>query len=354
VDVRRGLAGPNLRAPSWVLAAALLLFTPAVARGDKAEEAAKAKARSRQDALQGVVDAWLETRKGLVDPCSSCGGRGVILRGRFTRTTCTSCNGKKLYIWPKRWQRLRYDLLTPAKRLTLKLADVEAEREKADPESPDTGYLKYARRQRVELVGDRFGRAYAFEGRDTVNRESRWVEVVDPASKRATWFLFSEDTDGPWEETVTPPPEAVPPATVPKVETLKPDETTAIRGKVALVDTKLSFAEGSRDGGTLVLVFAHPNASDASTLVRDFDASLVALATAAFEVAKDASAIRLVVLARWRDKFGEVHKRPFRTAEISREVFGRLRFDRLERAEALSHFGLASPTHEGEILWWKD
>ena len=332
--------------------AALLGLAAGAARAADPEEAAKARAEARLTALRGVVDAWLETRKGLVDPCSRCRGTGVLVRGRFDRVTCPSCKGTKLYIWPKRWQRLRYDVLSPAKRATLKVPEIEAERDKADPNSPDTGYLRYARFQRAELVGDRFGRSWAFEGRDTLVRETRWVEAVDPGTQKPAWFLFSEDVDGPWDETATPAKPA--PAEPAKPETLKSDELAAVRAKVALCETRLSLEDAVREGGTLVLTLSLPKAGDEPALRREADASVVPLTAAALEVAKDATAVRLVVVARWRDTFGEVRKRPYRTAEITRDTWSKIHFDRLQREEALSHFGVASPTYDGEILWWKE
>jgi hypothetical protein len=326
-----------------LLAAVLLGAVPSARAGDDKPQAPPSD-KTRVAALQAVVQAWCKTRENLVGECPTCGGRGY--NGRFGE--CTVCHGKRIYIGPTQWQRLHYDVYSPAKRLKLRLADVRAAR---DGEDPAQVRLKSCRFDRVELVGATFGKAWVFEGKDTVSRESRWVEAVDPSSKKTGWYLWSEDADGPWEES---PSLGGGRTDVAKSEPLKSDELQLVRGKVALVETKLSLEDAARENGTLVLVFSDPKASDATALELDTAASVVALATAALDALKDVPAVRLVVLARWRDKFGEVRKRPFRTAEISRETYGRIHFERLSREEQLSHFTVLSPTYEGEILWWKD
>ena len=331
---------------SRALAIALVLLggaRPAPAGDDK--PTAPPSDRARVAALQAVVQAWCKTRENLVGDCPICGGRGY--NGRFGE--CPTCHGRRLYVGPTQWQRLRYDAYTPAKRLKMKLADVRAAR---DGEDPASVRLKSCRFDRAELVGATFGKAWVFEGKDTVSRESRWVEALDPSTKKTGWFLYSEDTDGPWTEGAATAPGSR--AEVSKSEPLNPDELLLVRGKVALVDTKLSLEDATRENGTLVLVFSHPKASDATALELDTAASVVALAAAALDALKDVPAVRLVVLARWRDTFGEVRKRPFRTAEIARDMYGRIHFERLSREEQLSHFTVLSPTYDGEILWWKD
>ena len=335
-------------APRALALAVVLLSGSAFAEDDKSPPPPSDKMRA--EALKAVVVAWCKTRENLVGVCPTCNGSGVQYRGRFVRGECPSCKGKKQYIGPSQWQRLNYDLYTPARRLKMRIEDVKKAREAEDPL---VVRLRACRFDRVELVGANLARAYVFEGKDTVSRESRWVEVVDPSTKKTGWYIHSEETDGPWTE-APPPAAAAPRADVPKSEPLTSEELLAVRGKVALVETKLSLEDAMRENGSLVLVFSNPKAADATALELDTSASVVPLTTAGFEVMKEAPAIRLVVLARWRDKFGEVRKRPFRTSEITRETFGKIRFDRLAREEALSHFTIASPTYEGEILWWKE
>jgi hypothetical protein len=335
-------------APRALALAVVFLCGRAFAEDDKPQAPASEKARA--EALKVVVQAWAKTRENLVGICPTCNGSGVQYRGRFVRGECPSCKGKKIYIGPSQWQRLNYDLYTPARRLKMRVEDVKKAREAEDPVAVR---LKSWRFDRVELVGANLGRAYVFEGKDTVARESRWVEAVDPSTKKTGWFLFSEETDGPWMESPAVAP-AVSRGDVPKGEPLSSEDLLAVRGKVALVETKLSLEDATRETGTLVLTFYNPKATDATALELDTAVSVVPLTTAGFEVMKDAPAVRLVVLARWRDKFGEVRKRPFRTSEIARDTFGKIHFERLAREEALSHFTMASPTYEGEILWWKD
>ena len=327
-----------------LLCAVLLGASRPSAAGDE-KPSAPPSDKMRAAALQAVVTAWCKTRENLVGDCPTCGGRGY--NGRFGE--CPSCHGKRLYVGPGQWQKLHYDVYSPAKRLKLRLSDVRAAR---DGEDAFNVRLKSCRFDRLQLVGTTFAKAWVFEGKDTVSRESRWVEAVDPSTKKTGWFLYSEDSDGPWSEDAASPVGGR--AEVSKSEPLKSDELQTVRGKVALVDTKLSLEDANRENGTLVLVFADPKASDATTLELDTAASVVALSTAALDAVKDAPGVRLVVLARWRDKFGEVRKRPFRTAEIDRDTYGRIHFDRLSREEQLSHFTMLSPAYEGEILWWKD
>jgi hypothetical protein len=302
--------------------------------------------RARAAALQAAVQEWCKTREALVVDCPACMGKGY--NAKFVE--CPTCKAKKLYVGVAQWQALRYDVFSPAKRAKLRLTDVKAAR---DAEDPVRVRMKDCRYDRVELVGDFFGRAWVFEDKAEVSKESRWIEVLDVAAKKMRWFLWSEDADGPWPgEAAGAPPAASIGSSV--SEPLKPDELLLVRGKVALVETKLSLEDAVREGSALVMVFSHTQAVDGTALELDTNASVVALTTAGLDAMKDVPAVRLVVLAKWRDKFGEVRKRPYRTIEISRETYGRIRFDRLSREEQLSHFTILSPKYEGEILWWKE
>jgi hypothetical protein len=322
------------------LVAVLCLGRPAAAGDDPAKD------RARAAALQAAVQDWCKVREALVGECPACDGKGYT--GKFTE--CATCKGKKIHVGAAGWQRLKYDLYSPAKRAKLRLPEVKSAREGEDPVR---ARMKDCRYDRVELVGDVFGRAWVFEEKEAVSKESRWIEVLDPAAKKPGWFLWSEDADPPW------PGEAAgvatkPSAGVAKSEPLKAEELQSVRGKVALVETKLSLEDAVREDGTLVLILAHPKAGDATAMELDTGASVVALTTAALQAMQDAPAVRIVVLARWRDRFGEVRKRPYRTFEIARDTYGRIHFERLSREEQLSHFTQLSPKYEGEILWWKD
>jgi hypothetical protein len=305
-------------------------------------------ASARTAVLKTRVAAWFDARKALArENCPTCRGWGVVSTRSAVRDACPKCDGRKTVIPTRAFRAVHYDMKSEAWRRRPNATDeANAAYRAADASGATPLLLSTYRIDRVELVGTRFARAWVFEGTDSVSRESRWVLSPDSASKKDVWFLFGEETDGPWEEGPAAP------AAAPS-SPLSPAEHEALRGRVALVETRLGLEGASREGGTLVLRFHDPKASDERLFDLAVESSAFALARAAAKAVPAASDLRLVFLARWRDKFGGVEARPYRTFTISSETLSRAVPENLTQAEVVALFSPRREVHADAILWWR-
>lgn len=301
---------------------------------------------ARAAALRVRAGEWLKARMQLPRvQCPTCRGVGAVVVAANVQQACPRCEARRTIVPKEPFRVVHYDMKTEAWRRAHTQAEANASYRNADTTGSTPLMLRKGRLDRVEVVGARFGRAWVFEENDSVSRESRWVLATDSSAKKENWFVFSEDTDGPWEE----PPAA--PAAPP--QQLGAEELAALRGRVALVETRLSLEGAGMVGPALVARFVDPKAGDASTLDAGLDASAYQLARAAAEGLADVAEVRLVLLARWRDKFGGVEVRPYRALSISREALARVKPENLSREELLSIFSEQRASYDDSIMWWK-
>lgn len=301
---------------------------------------------ARMQALKARVTTWFDARKAQArETCPNCRGYGMVGRGNV----CNKCDGRKSVVPTKAFRTVHYDMKTEAFRKRPNATDeANAAYKAADASGQTPLFLGSWRFDRVEPVGARFGRAWTFEGSDSVSRESRWVLAPDSTLRKDNWFVYSEETDGPWEEG------SAAPAPIPaSASPLPSPELTALRGRVALVETKLSLDDAWMEGTTLVARFQDPKATEERTLDAAIESGVFELARAAAKSLPSAGEVRLVFLARWRDKFGSVDTRPYRTFSIACDALSRAVPENLSRDELVALFARRRETYDDAILWWR-
>jgi hypothetical protein len=337
-----------------LLAGAARAEPPAGAPPAPAKAAPDPAAAARTNALRYRASEWLDARKRLVAvTCGTCKGFGVVIDSRTgLQATCPTCGGARTILAKDPFRRVTYDMRSPAWRRRDGAQD-EANRAylAARGSSRGPGYLRSSRIERVELIGDRYGIVWVFEGTDSVSRPSRWVAVKEDPSKSEGWFLYSPETDGAW-----PDADAANPGGPTAPEPLPADQVDALRTKL-IVARKSPFALESATRVGNVLVVSLFDTSAKSTQEID-DAILDAfpwMTSESLDAQPDVPQVRLAFLARYRDSFGAVTKRTYCMLEIDRETYGKIHFENLKPEEAIGHFHptkLEAP--DGTIPWWKD
>lgn len=311
-----------------------------------------AAAQVRLTMLRARLAEWCEARRNLVDvKCPKCGGFGVLNAGRNGFLTCPRCDGRKAVLEPKAFRKVHYDMKTEAwRRRPDAHKEADAAYRAADGAGRPRLFLKAFRVDRVELVGDRFGLGWIFEGTDDVSRESRWVWDVDPATKRETWFVHEPETDGTFAAPTVPTT-----AAVPTRAPLAPDRLDALRKRLAVAGVKHDLEDAALEGDVLHLrLFAKAPASEAA-LDACVGSDTVPAARIALDAEEGIAAVELTFLARWRDKFGAVQRAPYVTAGIRRADFEKIVFANLTAGEVLALFNPRRlPDPDEGVRWWKD
>jgi len=324
----------------------------AVATAGPTDAAAVAKARTAS--LTARLREWCEARKRLVRvDCPKCRGWGRVEDRSGRIATCPRCDGAKLMLGTDAYRKVHYDFKSPAFRGRDGATDeANAAYTAANGAGRAPGFLNAYRIDRLELVGVNGGSAWVFEGTDSVSRESRWLWLPEATTKKPQWFVYSLETDGDW-----PPPDPAPPipeGPLPKREPITADELKLLRQGVADAHLPHHVESGRREDGQVVVAAFDGAAADAGALDAGIDRAVFALTREAFAALPDAKAVRVEFLARWRDRFGSVTKRPYRTSSIARGHFERIVPGRLAPAELLALFDLRETIPEDEVMWWKD
>lgn len=316
-----------------------------------AEDAA---ARARVASLTARVREWFDARKRLVRvDCPKCRGWGRVEDRSGRGATCPRCDGAKQVLASDAYRKVHYDFMSPAYRGRDGAMDAaNAAYKEANAARRDALYVNAYRIDRVELVGVNGGSAWVFEGTDSVSRESRWLQLTDPATKKPQWFVYGPETDGAW-----PPPDAAPPipeGPLPKREPLAAAELDALRKAVRDAGIVPAVEGARREHGEVVVALFDGAPTDRRALDASAEACVFRLTGVVLAALPDAPAVRVEFLARWRDKFGTVTKRPYRTALLSRAHHAKIVPERLAPEELLALFAWSDVQPEGEVLWWKD
>lgn len=316
-----------------------------------AEDAA---AKARVASLTARVREWFDTRKRLVRvDCPKCRGWGRVEDRSGRGAACPRCDGAKQVLASDAYRKAHYDFMSPAYRGRDGAMDAaNAAYKEANAARREPLYLNAYRLDRVELVGVNGGSAWVFEGTDSVSRESRWLQLTDPTTKKLQWFVYAPETDGAW-----PPPDAAPPipeGPLPKREPLAAGELEALRKAVRDAGIVPTVEGARREHGEVVVGVFDGAPTDRRALDASAEACVFRLTGVVLAAVADAPAVRIEFLARWRDKFGTVTKRPYRTALLSRAHHGKIVPERLTPEELLALFEWNEAPQEGEVLWWKD
>ena len=324
--------------------------TSVLEAGDR--PAAEASAAVRLSTLRARLTEWYEARKNLVPtPCPRCAGLGRLAAGRGASVVCPRCEGRKFVLSVTAFRKVSYDMRSEAFRKRPNAQEqANAAYKAADGATRPPLYLKSFRVDRVELVGDRFGLGLVFEGTDNVSRESRWVRGVDPATKKDTWFVHEPETDGAFAAETVPAD-----AAVPTRAPLTPERLEDLRKRLAVAGVRHDLEDAAVEGGVLHLRLFSKAPRSEEDLDRLVAADTVPAARTALAAEAPATAVSLVFLSRWRDKFGAVGRAPYVGAGIRRADFEKIVFENLTPGEVLQLFEpkrLADP--EEGVRWWKD
>jgi hypothetical protein len=305
---------------------------------------------ARTNALKTRATEWLTARTKLRrELCYKCRGFGVVVdNATRQRVSCPTCMGNKTLIPKDPYRIVNYEMRSVAWRRRPTAQDEANEGWKVVRlQATAPGYLVKYRFDRVELLGAAGGRVWVFEGTDSVSRESNWIVVGDP-TKSASWSLHSPLTDGPW------PPVGTVEAGAPETP-LAPEAYDALRAKLGLADVRHGVVAAAMADSVLVLRVSCPKARSTADLDAAVAADVRSLVEKSMEAVPSASSVRIVFMARWRDDLGSVEQAPYKIAQIARDKFEKIHFERLEGDEKLLPFGLvAADPPKNSILWWKD
>jgi len=351
----------------------------ALAGGAGADDAPKdpgaVERRKRQDSLVTRARKWLELRKEVVYKCGTCGGDGTITREKsrgarlvLVHEDCPDCvRGGRVNTAKAR--TAYFEAATPEWRSVQENVDATQTWVDSLPKDPAKALLKAYKIEETEMVGERHGVTRVHETRETEQVapfEYRWVLADDPKTKAPTWYLW-HDSDGGWgagAEAAAPGPAAprqpnAPPPADPTPAPSVPLGKGALEDlakRLAVADVKPGLDGASFDGETLV-VQLRPDGLTAQDQLDEVIAKTIIPATkVAMSSEEKSKSVRLVFLARYRDKLGEVSLRAYETATMDRDLFARIKFDRLSRQEALDLFTREQRSYrlDGLILWWKE
>jgi hypothetical protein len=345
--------------------------------------------KKRLESLRDRAKKWCEIRTRIVTKCPTCGGDGKVTKegsraGRLVLLTvpCNACvRGGR--VDTRKAREAWFDFYTPAWRA--EQANVESAQQWIDtlPKEPAKGLLRKYSIASAELAGPVHGIVRVQETRETEQIQPttyRWVWAEDPKTKTPTWWLWHE-SDGPFAEPPPAPPDVeTPPTDAPAAKTpetppaaagmadpapaparsapaaLAAEAFTALAKRFAVVGVAPELVEASLAGDTLVLRLRATGVRTEEQLEAAIAEAIVPATRAAMAEQEKAATVRLVFLARYRDKVGEVAEHPFETVEMTRQLFEKIRFDRLTAIEALDLFTRDRHVYrlEGLILWWKD
>lgn len=326
---------------------------PAPPKTTPAERALIAKLKTR-------ATEWFTARKGLVLRCPTCDGSGstsYLAGGRAVRRPCGSCGGDGKKLSTVQGRKVFYDLRTPQWRLR------ETAQQEADAEyRAQAAKLRVAswRIDRAELVGEKHGIVYTYEGKDSVARPTRWV-LASEGTKPLQWFVWMAVSDEPWPGDVADAPGAQGPAPMgsdagdgvlpvgePTLEDLPELQGILLDGLLERTATTYRTKERKKAGRTLVLrlemrdvpverVMRQTVRTDSITFVRAIFPAMPA----------DWDAIHLVYTTLWQDRFGERKRMPFANVSLTAETFGRMRWGNLTEDAAWELFSTKEEAFDG-------
>jgi hypothetical protein len=374
----------------------LVLFLIVGASRAAAGEPSAAELRRRAESqLRGRATQWCEARQAAVSKCPSCDGKGKVSYESTDKVPtlkyrdCSRCvRGFK--VKADRARVAYFDVYTPQWRENDQ--NIRTSQAWIDGLAKDPGpaVLKSYTIEDVEIVGERHGITRIRETRETEQIAPltyRWVLLDDAKTRGSVWYQW-HSSDGLWGVAPTrvdpnPPPDAKPGATTPVGEPApadgarKPadgaappatppapkepvafdsDATQALSKSLVEAEIHASLESAEWRGDTAVLMLLPRGAADQAALDEAVALTIAPATRVAMKALEKATAVRLVFLARYRDRLGEVSKRPYETTSMTRDVFAKIHFENLNRVETLDLFTREPHVYrlEGLTLWWKD
>jgi hypothetical protein len=378
---------------TWAL---LLLVATLAAPSAAADPPADAEIKKLSASLRSRATLWCEARKTAVYKCPSCEGKGRVSYetsegGVPTRKfrDCSRC----VRGWKVKADKARsayFDVYTPQWRAIDE--NVKATQAWIDglATEPAPGVLKGYAIESVEIVGPHHGITLIRETRETEQIAPfayRWVLLDDAKAKTSSWYQW-HDADGAWgletipvDPVATPEPptpgtpvapvpstpsasppkapetgKASPPPAAPTPVAFEQDALDALGKSLAAAHVKPSLDGAEWRGDVVVVRLLPAGVADQATLDEAVAQTIIPASRVLMRDFEKATSVRLVFLAKYRDRVGDVSTRPYETVSMSRDDFAKIRFENLNRAEALDLFTREPHVYrlEGFTLWWKE
>ena len=310
----------------------------------------EAEKKRRLGLLKDRMAVWGAAKKGLMGTCTTCNGVGsnsALAGGRTVTTPCRRCAGRGKRVSKTNFKKLYYELMSPDwRRRPDAQREVEAVYLRMDGNLEPVPRLRSYRIEGMELLGDRHASVRVFHDDDSVAREVHWVWATDPLTKVSTWFLYGGDVDGRWGE-VKDDEAAGDVGQEPGP--CEPDVEQDVRARVerARLASTLEAVQCARSVLVLTLALPDPKTWEAAERIVHTDA--VAALRAVLRDSPSCSALRLVFLAEWRDRFGAKSKLPWVVAGMPKETCRKIVFENLSPAEVFALFAVRWPQH-GDLV----
>lgn len=326
------------------------LWSRGIARAEDEKEKEETKKRVLLSSLKDTAERCaLAREQPVVSKCSTCSGTGkqkapkLDSRGNVSGTKdvpCTRCDATGHVIDWTRAERAYWDCYTRAYRAVPANRTKFEETVKAWAKDPKKEpVLTNHKVKDARLVGEWWGVAFVVENEKDEARETRWMHGRDSLTNRPGWWIWDEKADGPWASSAA-------------VE-VEGEELARLKNLLRLAGVSHGIEDASYDGATFVIRLFSPAVTNEAELQAAIVGDIVPASRAGLKFHEKCGAVRLLFLARWRNKLGEVAKGPYEVAEIERSVFDRIVFENLLPEEVLQLYTRNRPVRTVEILWWK-
>jgi hypothetical protein len=341
------------RDTAWLAAVIVCASLGAAARAEDApkvpppapkDDAAATQARLRRQELLSRANQWHNVRKDLIVVCASCNGRGIVRGGR----DCSHCRGGRR-LSEEAFRKAYYEWMSPEWRARPTSKDeVEARYKEISAGKATAPVLKEFRidKEKAELVGECHGRVPVYEGDDTVPRDTQWVWSVEPATKKATWFVYGGEVDGEFGVSCTKAPS--PGTAPPRREPLAPLLGEELKAIVEKAKPYHVLKSAEREGTTLLMTLEY---SLPQVSIEGMDSAVVddsiQLTRVIFGGQKEWENVRYEFVNEWKDDFGHLEKKPRVAVAMTRGRFEKIVWAELTNEEVFRLFEVKPIVHSG-------
>lgn len=333
----------------------LVAFCGSTALGELDEKEQKRRLRS----LKSRAGEYLQARKGLVKRCQTCNGSGRRYKitpgtgGTKHRTVdCGTCNGHGSLLSLKHYMKLEYHLKSPAFRMKPRaFRQVESRYKNATRSAPPPRIMRTATKGAV-LHGDDHGITLVRENAEKEYRPLLWIWAVEPGKKTGGWYLYDESVDGPWPDAAdlveTEMEEETESFGTCGGEPLEADEILQLEKALKPIALTFAVTEEARKDDVLMLLL-EPGTGASKNLRDAVTSDSIALVRALWGAFPQLDAIHLHYVATFKDRFGNLEKKPYVFAQMDGVTFKKINWTTLEEAEVFRLFQADWKHHSG----WK-
>jgi hypothetical protein len=311
----------------------------------KDDAAAATQARLRKQELLSRANLWHSLRKDLISVCASCNGRGMIRGGR----DCSHCRAGRR-VSEDAFRKAYYEWMSPEWRAQPTSKDEVETRYKAMRDGKESvPVLKSFRldKDKVELVGECHGRVPAYEGDDTVPRDTQWVWSIEPATKKATWFVYGGIVDGEFGVSCGRTPSPGAPRREPLAALLEEELKALVEKAKPYHVYKSAVREGTTLHLTLDFVLPQVTVEALDDAVID---DTIQLTKGIFSGQGEWAGLRFEFQNEWRDEFGRVEKKTRYGVGMTRARFDKIVWTELSRDAVFRLFEVTPYEYPGLYL----